>query len=139
MSSLQTLSITSGIIITTVVFTDDVIITSPPQVDEVLLYSHHIDDLVGSLETCEYRQPKFREVLDKLQKMIDDLNLRSYSNLGQWVAELDRQVCPVSGLDLLTSLCVIAEHLSMRHFILCTQLSRSLTVMFVRPSVTLLA
>jgi dynein heavy chain 1 len=62
------------------------------RVDEVLLYSHQIDELVGSLETCEYRQPKFREVLDKLQKMIDDLNLRSYSNLRQWVAELDRQV-----------------------------------------------
>ena len=50
---------------------------------------------MGSLETCEYRQPKFKEVLDKLQKMIDDLNLRSYSNLSQWVAELDRQVCVV--------------------------------------------
>ena len=60
----------------------------------MLLYSHHIDELVGSLETCEYHQPRFREVLDKLQKMIDDLNLRSYSNLRQWVFELDRQVCP---------------------------------------------
>ena len=68
------------------------------QVDEVLLCSHQIDELVGSLETCEYRQPKFREVLDKLQKMIDDLNLRSYSNLSQWVAELDRQVCGVGDM-----------------------------------------
>ena len=69
----------------------DVIITSP-QVDEVLLYSHQIDELIGSLETCEYRQPKFRELLDRLQKMIDDLNLRSYSNLSQWVSDLDRLV-----------------------------------------------
>ena len=62
------------------------------QVDEVLLYSVQIDGLVGSLETCEYRQATFRELLDQLQKMIDDLNLRSYSNLTQWVSELDKQV-----------------------------------------------
>ena len=62
------------------------------QVDEVLLYSHQIDGLIGSLETCEYRQPTFRELLDQLQKMIDDLNLRSYSNLSQWVSDLDKQV-----------------------------------------------
>ena len=59
----------------------------------MLLYSHQIDELIGSLETCEYRQQKFRELLDRLQKMIDDLNLRSYSNLTQWVSDLDRQVC----------------------------------------------
>lgn len=64
------------------------------QVDEVLLYSHQIDGLIGSLETCEYRPQTFRELLDQLQKMIDDLNLRSYANLSQWVSELDRQVCP---------------------------------------------
>ena len=60
--------------------------------DEVLLYSVQIDGIIGSLETCEYRQQTFRELLDQLQKMIDDLNLRSYSNLTQWVSELDKQV-----------------------------------------------
>ena len=80
---------------------DDVSITSftmmsslhHRQVDEVLLYSHQIDGLICSLETCEYRQGTFQELLDQLQKMIDDLNLRSYANLSQWVCELDRQVC----------------------------------------------
>ena len=65
---------------------------SPLQVDEVLSYSHQIDGLIGSLETCEYRHQMFRDLLDQLQKLIDDLNLRSYSNLSLWVAELDQQV-----------------------------------------------
>ena len=71
----------------------DCIFSFQERVDEVLLYSHQIDGLIGSLETCEYRQQTFRDLLDQLQKLIDDLNLRSYSNLSQWVSELDKQVC----------------------------------------------
>ena len=48
---------------------------------------------MGSMETCEYRYQNFRDILDQVQKLVDDLNLRSYSNLSAWVAELDKQVC----------------------------------------------
>ena len=43
--------------------------------------------------TCEYRYQNFRDILDQVQKLVDDLNLRSYSNLSAWVVELDKQVC----------------------------------------------
>ena len=42
--------------------------------------------------SCEYYAHNFREVLDQVQKLIDDFNLKDYSNLTAWVAELDQQV-----------------------------------------------
>ena len=65
------------------------------RVDDVLSYTNQIDALISSMETCEYRSQNFREILDQIQKLIDDLNLRSFSNLPSWVAEMDKQVCPV--------------------------------------------
>jgi len=63
------------------------------QVDEVLSYTEQIETLMGSMETCEYRYQNFRDILDQFQKLVDDLNLRSYSNLSAWVVKLDKQVC----------------------------------------------
>ena len=71
----------------------DCIFNFQEKVDDVLSYTDKIDMLVSSLETCEYRSFTFKDVLDKIQKHIDDLNLRSYSNLVAWVGELDEQVC----------------------------------------------
>ena len=48
---------------------------------------------MGSMETREYRYQNFRDILDQVQKLVDDLNLCSYSNLSAWVVELDKQVC----------------------------------------------
>ena len=62
------------------------------RVDDVLLYTTQIDTLIASLETCEYRAAVFKDVLEQIQKLIDDLNLRSYSNLPAWVMEVDSQV-----------------------------------------------
>ena len=62
------------------------------RVDDVLLYTTQIDALVLSLETCEYKYAVFKDVLDQMQKLIDDLNLRSYSNLSAWVKDIDLQV-----------------------------------------------
>ena len=56
-------------------------------------YSEKIEVLIGAIETCEYKTQTFRDILDQIQKLIDDLNLRSYSNLIRWVAKLDEQVC----------------------------------------------
>ncbi len=63
------------------------------QVDEVLSYTNQIEGLVGSLEQCEYHYQTFKDILDQVQKLVDDLNLRSYSNLPAWVDDLDVQVC----------------------------------------------
>ena len=51
-----------------------------------------IDIEVRSLETCAYNCQTFRDVLGKVQRAVDELNLHSYSNLPQWVATLDLQV-----------------------------------------------
>ena len=59
----------------------------------MLSYTDSIDDLVCSLEMCEYKTGLFKDVLEKVQKLVDDLNLRSYSNLVAWVGHLDGKVC----------------------------------------------
>ena len=71
-------------------------LTSSPshhaQADEVMSYTCKIETLVSELENCEYQGPVFSKLLEQIQKIIDDLNLRSYSNLQTWVKRLDEQV-----------------------------------------------
>lgn len=62
--------------------------------DDLLLVEEKIDQEVKSLDTCDYNSDTFAEILSRIQKLVDDLNLRSYSNLPQWVAKLDEEVCP---------------------------------------------
>lgn len=45
-----------------------------------------------SLETCPYSAPSLAEILGRLQRAIDDLSLRQYSNLHLWVQRLDEEV-----------------------------------------------
>lgn len=47
---------------------------------------------VLALETCHYSIANFREILNKIQKAVDDLSLNAYSNLPQWVHRLDEEV-----------------------------------------------
>ncbi len=70
------------------------------KVDDVLSYTDRIEDMVCSLETCEYKTGLFLDVLEKIQKLVDDLNLRSYSNLVAWVGHLDGKVGGASHSEL---------------------------------------
>ena len=45
-----------------------------------------------SLESCAYSANVFKETLNKIQKAVDDLSLRQYSNLHAWVGKLDEAV-----------------------------------------------
>lgn len=63
------------------------------QVDDLLAMEQEIDLEVKSLETCAYSSTTFSEILGKIQKAVDNLSLHSYSNLPQWVAKLDEEVC----------------------------------------------
>ena len=47
---------------------------------------------VRSLDTCQYAHSTFAEILNKIQKAVDDLSLHQYSNLHIWVQRLDEQV-----------------------------------------------
>jgi hypothetical protein len=71
----------------------DTIFNFQEKVDDVLSYTDKIDGLVCSMETCEYKTKTFKVILEQIQKLIDDLNLRSYSNLSAWVKHLDNKVC----------------------------------------------
>ncbi len=51
-----------------------------------------IDIEVRSLELCAFNRETFDEILSKIQKAVDDLNLHSYSNLSSWVKTLDEEV-----------------------------------------------
>lgn len=60
--------------------------------DDLLLIEEKIDLEVRSLETCMYDMKTFSEILNRVQKAVDDLNLHSYSNLPIWVNKLDIEV-----------------------------------------------
>lgn len=60
--------------------------------DDLLLIEEKIDLEVRSLETCMFDHKTFSEILNRVQKAVDDLNLYSYSNLPIWVNKLDIEV-----------------------------------------------
>ena len=62
------------------------------KVDDLLEVEEQIDIELRALDTCAYSHPTFSEVLNKIQKAVDDLSLHQYSNLPQWVAKLDQEV-----------------------------------------------
>lgn len=66
------------------------------QVDDLLLIEEKIDLEVRSLETCMFDHKTFSDILNRVQKAVDDLNLHSYSNLPIWVNKLDIEVCTES-------------------------------------------
>ena len=48
--------------------------------------------MLRSLESCAYSANILKETLNKIQKAVDDLSLRQYSNLHAWVGKLDEAV-----------------------------------------------
>ncbi|XP_012938795.1 cytoplasmic dynein 1 heavy chain 1 [Aplysia californica] len=70
----------------------DTVINFQEKVDDLLSMEEEIEVEVRALETCGYNAGTFREILAKVQKAVDNLSLRSYSNLPQWVAHLDAEV-----------------------------------------------
>lgn len=62
------------------------------KVDELLDIVEAIDLEVRAIETCSYSATTFTEILNKIQKAVDDLSLHRYSNLPEWVRRLDEEV-----------------------------------------------
>lgn len=52
----------------------------------------NIEAQLKELDTCEYQEQKFADILYEIQKAIDYLNLKGFSNLPQCVAKLDEEV-----------------------------------------------
>jgi len=40
---------------------------------------------VRALGTCAYSANTFKDIIEKIQKAVDSLSLKQYSNLGKWV------------------------------------------------------
>uniref|UniRef100_A0A1A8G9X4 Cytoplasmic dynein 1 heavy chain 1 n=2 Tax=Nothobranchius TaxID=28779 RepID=A0A1A8G9X4_9TELE len=70
------------------------------KVDDLLLIEEKIDLEVRSLETCMFDNKTFSDILSRVQKAVDDLNLHSYSNLPIWVNKLDIEIERILGVRL---------------------------------------
>uniref|UniRef100_A0A3Q2D1J2 Dynein, cytoplasmic 1, heavy chain 1 n=1 Tax=Cyprinodon variegatus TaxID=28743 RepID=A0A3Q2D1J2_CYPVA len=70
------------------------------KVDDLLLIEEKIDLEVRSLETCMFDHKTFSDILNRVQKAVDDLNLHSYSNLPIWVNKLDIEIERILGVRL---------------------------------------
>uniref|UniRef100_A0A3P9LB23 Dynein, cytoplasmic 1, heavy chain 1 n=1 Tax=Oryzias latipes TaxID=8090 RepID=A0A3P9LB23_ORYLA len=70
------------------------------KVDDLLLIEEKIDLEVRSLETCMFDNRTFSDILNRVQKAVDDLNLHSYSNLPIWVNKLDIEIERILGVRL---------------------------------------
>ncbi|XP_064484606.1 dynein heavy chain, cytoplasmic-like isoform X2 [Ornithodoros turicata] len=62
------------------------------KVDDLLAIEQQMDIDVRSLESCAYSTTTFADILNKIQRAVDDLSLRQYSNLHLWVSKLDETV-----------------------------------------------
>ncbi|CAG8602976.1 14871_t:CDS:10, partial [Gigaspora rosea] len=62
------------------------------KVDALINHYEDISSLIEDLKTCAYQLKKFKSNLEKIQKLIDRLNLESYSNLDACVAQLDKWI-----------------------------------------------
>ena len=70
----------------------DTVFLFQERVDDLVAVEEQIDFEVKSLDSCLYSRATFAEVLNCIQKHVDDLSLHQYSNLLQWVARLDQEV-----------------------------------------------
>ncbi|XP_055327511.1 dynein heavy chain, cytoplasmic-like [Paramacrobiotus metropolitanus] len=62
------------------------------KVDDLVLLERQIDVELRSLDTCLFNTSSFADILNKIQKTIDDLSLRQYSNLADWTVTIDEEV-----------------------------------------------
>ena len=78
----------------------ELVVNFQEKVDDLIIIDEEIDVDVRSLETCAYSANIFKDTLAKIQKAVDDLSLRQYSNLHAWVGKLDEAVEEKLGLRL---------------------------------------
>eukprot|EP01114_Cavostelium_apophysatum_P023031 TRINITY_DN854_c0_g1_i2.p1 TRINITY_DN854_c0_g1~~TRINITY_DN854_c0_g1_i2.p1 ORF type:complete len:4577 (-),score=1545.65 TRINITY_DN854_c0_g1_i2:38-13768(-) len=70
----------------------DSVITFRDKVDELIAKYDQIKQDMELLKTCPLKDEIFTGVFVRIQNVIDDLNLGSYSNLPSWVESLDKKV-----------------------------------------------
>ncbi|KAJ1934543.1 dynein heavy chain, partial [Linderina pennispora] len=74
------------------------------KVDALISLNDEINAAVRELATCPYTEDKIHAILDRIQVLIDRLNLDNYANLEQWVGELDARLEQVLATRLSSAL-----------------------------------
>ncbi|XP_065319190.1 dynein heavy chain, cytoplasmic-like isoform X2 [Gordionus sp. m RMFG-2023] len=62
------------------------------KVDELIEIYEKIGDDLRSLETCPFNQQIFAEKVDSIQRSVDNLSLKQFSNLPCWIGRLDGDI-----------------------------------------------
>ncbi|KAL6068809.1 putative dyneins heavy chain [Balamuthia mandrillaris] len=70
----------------------DSVLTFKDKVDELLVKYSEIQTALNTLALCALEKDTLSQVMENIQKVVDYLNLASYSNLESWVRELDKQI-----------------------------------------------
>jgi dynein heavy chain 1 len=65
-----------------------------------------VDDLLLLLKSCPYDRNKFEEILLQLQGIVDNLQIRGFSNIHVWISNLDDKIENIL-TDRLKSACVV--------------------------------
>ncbi len=70
----------------------DVIFSFREKVDIMFTVDSQIEVKLKELNSCAYNQTEFSSILNEIQKSIDYLSLKGYSNLSQWVQRIDKEI-----------------------------------------------
>ena len=70
----------------------DSVITLREKVANLVEKDKIIQQELEFLKSCPLDKKSFAEILEKVQKIVDELNLLSYSNLPVWVSNLDKNI-----------------------------------------------
>lgn len=62
------------------------------KMEEASSVAKEIEESLEAIGTCRYNAAAFRELLDSIQKGVDELVLGNYSNVGRWVEHLDQRI-----------------------------------------------
>jgi dynein heavy chain 1, cytosolic len=62
------------------------------RVDDLFLIDKEINDLLSQLSTCSYDSLIISDILEQIQKYIDELTLKMYTNLPVWIESVDKQI-----------------------------------------------
>ncbi|KAI8066635.1 dynein heavy chain [Gongronella butleri] len=62
------------------------------KVESLIGYYDELNKGIDEMKSCPYQAERFEDILGHIQKLIDRLNLENYSNLEQWVSNLDKRI-----------------------------------------------
>jgi dynein heavy chain 1 len=74
------------------------------RVEQLLITCDKVDAAVNLLEKVDYDAVKFRQVMDSIQKYIDEMSLGGFPQLASWVQGLDERLAKVLAIRLCKAL-----------------------------------